>query len=82
MNESAGREDLSDDQKMEYAEFFQNCAVAKQTREIKQMLRDSARFRKELMEYFKDDFSRICNFYFAMPELVSWNSVIWILTYF
>lgn len=70
LNESIGQEDLSDEQKEEYANFFRDCVVAKQKTDIKQKLRESARWRRAMMTHFEDDFSRICNFYFAMPELV------------
>lgn len=65
--------DSSDEQKAEYALFFRNCIAKKQKKEIKEKLKASAQYRKSLMIYFESDFEHICNFYFAMPELVNMN---------
>lgn len=73
LNESIDPEEISTDQKKQYADFFRNCVVTKQTKEIKAKLTESARFRRAMMTYFENDFNQICNFYFAMPELVCFD---------
>lgn len=67
---------LSDDQKKEYAHFFRHCIAKKQTKEIKDKLRESAPYRSTLMQYFGEDFKKYCQFYLDMPELVSENSFV------
>lgn len=62
--------DMSDEKKEEYALFFRTCVTAKQTEEIKNKLRETAPYRKSMMNFFENDFKNICKFYFAMPDLV------------
>lgn len=81
LNESIGQDDLSDDQMKEYALFFRNCVAKKQTKELKDKLRESARYRKAMLECYENDFSGILNFYFAMPELVSLYFFLYTFTY-
>lgn len=65
--------DLSDEKKEEYANFFRTCVAAKQTQQIKNKLREVAPYRKSMKHFFETDFKNVCKFYFAMPELVGLN---------
>lgn len=67
--------DLTDEKKQEYADFFRHCIARKQTKEIKDKLRESAPYRSNLMQHFGQDFKQYCQFYFDMPELVSQNKL-------
>lgn len=63
--------DLSDEKIQEYADFFRHCIARKETKEIKDKLRESAPYRSNLMQHFGENFKQYCQFYLDMPELVS-----------
>lgn len=73
MVEATIADDLSNEQKENYAHFFRYCVAKKQTKEIKEKLRESAPYRTALLQYFGQNFKQYCQFYFDMPELVGLN---------
>lgn len=61
---------LNDEQAEEMINFFTTCVVSKQLEEIKEKMKQTAKYRQHRHQRKRNNFDAIPDFYFAAPELV------------
>lgn len=60
---------LSQDEKKQHILFFRTCVMPKDMEKLKEVMKKTVQFRKELLK--KSDFGDIFKFYFSCPDLVN-----------
>lgn len=61
---------MTDAEKKEVQDFFKRCVLPKQRKDVEARMTDTKAYRREMIIDDFDDYKKMWDFYFAVPDLV------------